>query len=225
MAASADAQLRRARLPATPRTGRRGRPCPGRTDQAGPGGRAVGHPGPLDPHRAYDRTRRPPRPQRPRRVWFRLLRSVLDEVSPHPGRQKAATRDMLQLIWRATGMPERGGLRSWVPYENMDTSMQENIMRAAAAALHLAATGQITPRGIHGPALRAAPHLPATKVNVPSRTSGKNCSPCSKVWSRRPGSTGPPPGPLRAVPRRPPRSRVPAEHLPTAAELGLDDLT
>lgn len=172
-------------------------------------------------------------------VWFRLLRSVLDEVSLHPGRQKAATRDVLQLIWRATGLPERGGLRSWVPYENMDTSMQENIMRAAAAALHLAATGQITPRGIHGPALRAAPHLPAYEGErpVPDKWQGLLAMLEGVVAQARID---------RAAARRllallaigcRTRARfeqyrdglldleIPAEDLPTAAELGLDDLT
>jgi hypothetical protein len=135
---------------------------------------------------------------------------------------EAATRDMLQLIWRATGLPERGGLRSWVPYENMDTSMQENIMRAAAAALHLAATGQITPRGIHGPALRRP--TPARLRRWTSRPgqvarTARHARRCGRAGpdrpGRRPAAVGPArhrlphPSPLRAVPRRPPRSRSP----------------
>ncbi len=58
-------------------------------------------------------------------MWFRLLRSLLDEVSLCPPTQRAATRAMLERIWHATGRPERGGLTTWRPYEQLDWDTQE----------------------------------------------------------------------------------------------------
>jgi hypothetical protein len=43
-------------------------------------------------------------------VWFRLLRSLLDEVSLALTTRSASARTTLQRIWQATGRPERGGL-------------------------------------------------------------------------------------------------------------------
>ena len=46
----------------------------------------------------------------------------------------------------------------WKPYEQLDWDDQEAMLHAAAAALQLAADGQITARGVLGSALRPAPH-------------------------------------------------------------------
>lgn len=67
-------------------------------------------------------------------------------------------RATLERIWEATGLPARGGLSIWRPYEQMDWPLQEAMLHAAAAALQLAADGQITARGVFGPAVQPAPH-------------------------------------------------------------------
>lgn len=76
-------------------------------------------------------------------VWFRLLRSLIDEVSLAITTRNKAGRDTLQRIWAATGVIERGGLKMWQPYEVLDAERQHHLMLAAATALDLAATGQI----------------------------------------------------------------------------------
>lgn len=101
-------------------------------------------------------------------VWFRLLRSLLDEVSLALSPRSASTRVTLERIWRATGRPERGGLNVWRPYEQMDWPMQEAILRAAATALQLAAAGQIAARGTLGSALQPAPHRHVYDGDQPS---------------------------------------------------------
>lgn len=91
-------------------------------------------------------------------VWFRLLRSLLNEVSLAASTVSAHGRATLEQVWEAAGRPERGGMAIWKPYEQLDWDDQEAMLHAAAAALQLAADGQITARGVLGSALRPAPH-------------------------------------------------------------------
>lgn len=90
-------------------------------------------------------------------VWFRLLRSLIDEVSLSPTTMRAHTRTMLQEVWAATGLPVRGGLHSWRPYERMDWETQQAMLLAAATALRMVAEGEIIPRGRLGSALSPGP--------------------------------------------------------------------
>jgi len=91
-------------------------------------------------------------------VWFRLLRTLLDEVSMSLSRVGVRSRATLEHVWRATGRPVRAGLTVWRPYEQLDWPLQEAMLHAAAAALRLAADRRITPQGTLGPALAEPPH-------------------------------------------------------------------
>jgi hypothetical protein len=91
-------------------------------------------------------------------VWFRLLRSLLDEVSLATSTQGAHGKGTLQSIWQATGHPERAGLNIWRPYEQMGEEVREVMLDAAATALQMAAGGLISARGSLGSALQAPPH-------------------------------------------------------------------
>ncbi|WP_411126296.1 hypothetical protein [Streptomyces sp. x-19] len=88
-------------------------------------------------------------------VWFRLLRFLLDEVSlsSTSGRGRQG-RAVLEHIWQATGRKYRAGLNIWRPYENLKPDIQEAMLHAAGAALHLAVAGTITVRGHLASALR-----------------------------------------------------------------------
>lgn len=90
-------------------------------------------------------------------VWFRLLRSLLDEVSLAVSTQGAHGRAVLQQIWQAAGHPERAGLNVWRPHEQMRAEVREAMLDAAATALQLAADGAIIARGSLGSALQS-PH-------------------------------------------------------------------
>ena len=94
-------------------------------------------------------------------VWFRLLRSLLDEVSLSLTTCSRHGRTTLERIWQATGRPERGGLSMWRPYEQLDWDTQEAMLHAAATAVRLAADTEITAKGVLGPVLVAEPHRPA----------------------------------------------------------------
>jgi TniQ len=108
-------------------------------------------------------------------VWFRMLRSLLDEVSLAGSTVSVHGRAALERAWQATGRPARGGLSIWRPYEQMDWPMQEAMLHAAAAVLQLAADGQITARGVLGPAVQPAPHRHVYDGDRPS-------SPCPSAW-------------------------------------------
>jgi len=81
-------------------------------------------------------------------VWFRLLRSLLDEVSLATSTVSKQGRTTLEQVWEGTGRPDRGGLTVWKPYEQLDRDTQETMLYAAAVVLHLAADRRITTRGL-----------------------------------------------------------------------------
>lgn len=101
-------------------------------------------------------------------VWFRLLRTLLDEVSISLSRVGVRSRPVLEHVWQATGRPLRAGLAVWRPYEQLDWDTQEAMLHAAAVALHLVKTGAITARGTLGSPLAAQPHRPVYDGDRPT---------------------------------------------------------
>jgi hypothetical protein len=101
-------------------------------------------------------------------VWFRLLRSLLDEVSLAPTTCSAHGRATLERVWQAAGRPGPGGLDVWQPYEQMHWPMQETMLHGAASALQLAAAGQVIARGTLGSAAQVAPHRHVYDGDQPS---------------------------------------------------------
>jgi hypothetical protein len=91
-------------------------------------------------------------------VWFRLLRTLLDEVSMPASRVRTWSAAALAKVWAATGRPPRGGLTVWRPYERLDPPLQQALLEAAATALSLAATGEITACGTLDRCLAPEPH-------------------------------------------------------------------
>jgi hypothetical protein len=104
-------------------------------------------------------------------VWFRLLRTLLDEVSISASRVRRHSAVALEQIWDATGWPPRAGLTVWRPYETLDLPRQEAMLEAAATALHLAETGAITARGTLGQLLIRQPHRPVYDGDQPQPDS------------------------------------------------------
>ncbi len=80
-------------------------------------------------------------------VWFRLLRTLLDELSlSTTGLSRASARTLNQ-VWQAAGLTPRAGIRIWAPYEHLSWPRQENLLTAAAVAVDLAAQRRLRPRG------------------------------------------------------------------------------
>jgi TniQ len=100
-------------------------------------------------------------------VWFRLLRSLLDEVSLSGTTVSKPGRATLELVWQATGRRERAGLNVWKPYEQLNWDTQEAMLHAAATALDLADKGLIRARGVFGSALAPKPRHPVYDGDPP----------------------------------------------------------
>lgn len=60
--------------------------------------------------------------------------------------------------WTPSQATTTGGLTVWRPYERLGPGQQRAMTEAAAAALQLAASGEITPRGPLGRRLAPEPH-------------------------------------------------------------------
>ncbi|WP_143227457.1 hypothetical protein [Actinomadura mexicana] len=93
-------------------------------------------------------------------VWFRLLRTLLDEVSTSPAKVRKRSQAVLNTIWEAVGTPARAGLSVWRPFEALDRDQQEAMLQAAAIAVRQTETGVIIARGTLGPLLTSLPYQP-----------------------------------------------------------------
>ena len=70
-------------------------------------------------------------------VWFRLLRTLLDEVNtPTSQLRRQLSKQALRQIWQTAGRPTRAGRIRWLPYEELDWPRQQAMLEAAAVAMH-----------------------------------------------------------------------------------------
>lgn len=79
-------------------------------------------------------------------VWFRLLRTVLEELNTALSRYPANAQG-IRSIWERCGYPVRAGLRIWRPYETLDLPTQLRMLEAAAIAMALVESATLTGRG------------------------------------------------------------------------------
>ncbi|WP_258725230.1 TniQ family protein [Cellulomonas sp. NS3] len=102
-------------------------------------------------------------------VWFRLLRTLVHELSLAPGTMGRREGRTLELVWQSSGHPVRAGLRLWQPYEHLPWGTQETMLHAAAVPLQLATDGRIAARGVLGAAIQPAPWRQVYAGDPPSR--------------------------------------------------------
>lgn len=101
-------------------------------------------------------------------VWFRLLRTVVDEVSiPLVRIGRWSTR--LAAIWKATGY-SRPPRAARVPFEQLRWDEQVKVLGAAAAAITMVENGEIDAGGVDSSLLRQRPYEPADPGTAPTRT-------------------------------------------------------
>ncbi|MBW4095185.1 MAG: TniQ family protein [Acidobacteria bacterium] len=79
-------------------------------------------------------------------IWFRLLRTLVDELSIPLLYWKSHVSD-LRFIWRASGHPVRAGQSTWRPFESCTWPIQAQLLGAAAEAINLLEAGTIIGRG------------------------------------------------------------------------------
>jgi TniQ len=104
-------------------------------------------------------------------VWFRLLRTLLDELNT-PASHARSQAKALEQIWRATDRPARGvGLTKWRPYEDLPWTVQQATLEAAAVAIRLIEDGDISAKGTLGPLFLVEPHQPIPDGDPPVSTA------------------------------------------------------
>lgn len=83
-------------------------------------------------------------------IWFRLLRTLIDELGAtltEPGAAHRLTRE----VWERTGHPVRAGQLHWRPYEKLSLEHQHHTLEAAATAIQLLENETLTGQGNQAP--------------------------------------------------------------------------
>lgn len=92
-------------------------------------------------------------------VWFRLLRTLLDELSTPFSALSTGSRRTMGRIWEMAGQSPHAGITGpWRPYEALPWPQQQMFLEAAATALHLIEAGEATAHGTLAALLTPAPH-------------------------------------------------------------------
>ena len=101
-------------------------------------------------------------------VWFRLLRTVLEELNTPLSRYPAQARG-IRSIWERCGYPVRAGLGIWRPYETLDLPAQLWMLEAAAIAMQLIETNALTGHGTAAELFLPKPDLPIADGRPPQK--------------------------------------------------------
>lgn len=89
-------------------------------------------------------------------VWFRLLRTILDELNT-PMKNLSRYRGLVIQIWEGTGRPPRAGEVAWKPFESLPSKKRTAMLLAAAEAIEQIEKGSLSPSGADGPLFRPPP--------------------------------------------------------------------
>lgn len=101
-------------------------------------------------------------------LWFRLLRSLLEELNT-PISRCGAGASALRAVWKHCGHPLRAGRQTWHPFEALDYPAQLQMLEAAAAAIEMIEARTVGAWGAQAelflpePQGRLAGHLAAKK--------------------------------------------------------------
>lgn len=96
-------------------------------------------------------------------VWFRLLRTLIDELTAPVSALRTRSHRSVRRIWQTAGHPVRAGMVApWHPYEALPWPRQQMLLEAAATTLDLIETGGITAHGTLAFLLTPEPHRPVS---------------------------------------------------------------
>ncbi|MCK9918085.1 MULTISPECIES: TniQ family protein [Microbacterium] len=99
-------------------------------------------------------------------IWFRMLRTIIDELSTSATHARTHAHTLRE-VWASIEQPIRGGLSVWRSFELLDWSMQQRLLEAAAAAIAMIEDGTIRAPGTDGALFLPAPHRPADDGRTP----------------------------------------------------------
>jgi len=91
-------------------------------------------------------------------VWFRLLRTILDELSTPVTCWGSRSAD-LRLAWTSSGHSVRAGQGCWRPFETVPWPIQTQLLEAAATTMQLLETQAVVGRGHHAPLFLPTPQV------------------------------------------------------------------
>ena len=94
-------------------------------------------------------------------IWFRLLRTVVDELGATMGDCGTAQR-ISREVWQLAGHPVRAGQSMWRPFEAQTPQTQQRTLEAAAIAMDLLESGDLTGRGDAAPLFLPEPDVSIT---------------------------------------------------------------
>lgn len=96
-------------------------------------------------------------------VWCRLLRTLIDELCAPVSALRTRSHRSVRRIWHTAGHRVRAGMVApWRPYEALPWPRQQMLLEAAATALDLIETGEITAHGTLASLLTPEPHRPVS---------------------------------------------------------------
>jgi len=79
-------------------------------------------------------------------LWFRLVRTLLDELNT-PLSHCGGCAGSIRYVWERCGHPLRAGQSLWRPYEILNPAIQLQMLEAAATAIDLIESKVMSPRG------------------------------------------------------------------------------
>ncbi|WP_341358471.1 TniQ family protein [Georgenia sp. M64] len=101
-------------------------------------------------------------------VWFRLLRTLIDELSTPVSLLRVRSRRTMQHLWDVAGHPPRAGMAGpWRPYETLPWPQQRMLLEAAATTLQLVKAGEVTAYGTLGHLLSPEAYRPVPDGSTP----------------------------------------------------------
>ncbi len=120
-------------------------------------------------------------------IWFRLLRTLLDELTTAQGRYGRQLDDVRR-VWEHCGHPFRAGLYSWQPFETLHWTVQQQLLEGAAAAMELIEAGSLTALGTSAHLLRPEPNpriSDGTRPGTPQESPGRRNEPSlDELWKQ-----------------------------------------
>ncbi|HET7415664.1 MAG TPA: TniQ family protein [Arthrobacter sp.] len=90
-------------------------------------------------------------------LWFRLLRTLVDELGT-PVSDIGTAQRLTRQVWKEAGHPVRAGQGKWLPYEQMPLTVQQHTLEAAAIAIADLEKGTLRGRGHEAALFRPEPN-------------------------------------------------------------------
>lgn len=94
-------------------------------------------------------------------LWFRLLRTLLEELNT-PISRCGPSAKTIRSVWDRCGRPLRAGQHVWRPYETLDLAVQLQMLEAAATAIQLIESETFNACG-----MQSALFLPKPEIHLP----------------------------------------------------------